>query len=47
MATGLDVMHVAWVSIYEAEISSPYLPQFTMQVPMLVVNPDRVSFGLA
>ena len=47
VATSLDVMRVAWVSLYDADISSPYLPQFTMHVPMLVINPNRVSFGLA
>lgn len=46
LATSLDVMRAAWVSIYDADISNPYLPQFSMQVPMLLVNPNQVSFGL-
>ncbi len=44
--TSLDVMRMAWVSVYEADIVNPFLPQFTMHVPMLLVNPNQVSFGL-
>ncbi len=46
ISTSLDVMRVAWVSVYEADITNPYLPQFAMHVPMLLVNPSQVSFGL-
>jgi hypothetical protein len=46
IATSLDVMHVAWASVYEAEITNPGMPQFSMRVPMLLVNPNRASFGL-
>ncbi len=45
--TSLDVMRASWVSVYEVEIGNPYLPQFGLQVPMLLVNPAHVSFGLA
>jgi hypothetical protein len=44
--TSLDVMRMAWISVYEADIANPYLPQFAMHVPMLLVNPNQVSFGL-
>ncbi len=47
IATNLDVSRSAWMSIYEADISNPYLPQFSVHVPMLVVNPLHVNFGLA
>ena len=46
LATSLDVMRAAWVTIYDADISNPYLPQFNLHVPMLLVNPAQVSFGL-
>jgi hypothetical protein len=46
IATSLDVMRMAWVSVYDADVANPYLPQFAMHVPMLVVNPGQVSFGL-
>lgn len=46
VATSLDVMRVAWASVYEADVSNPNLPQFSMHVPMLVVNPNQVGFGL-
>ena len=47
LATYLDVSRSSWLSVYEAEITNPYLPQFNTHVPMLLVNPNHVSFGLA
>jgi len=47
VATSLDVMRASWMSVYEAEIGNPYLPQFNMHVPMLLVNPSLVSFGMS
>ena len=47
VATSLDVMRASWMSIYDSEIVNPYLPQFDMHVPMLLVNPSLVSFGIA
>ena len=46
IATSMDVMRVAWASVYEADITNPNLPQFSMHVPMLLVNPNKASFGL-
>ena len=46
-ATSLEVSKVPWVSIYDAEIVNPYLPQFAMSVPMLLASPTKVSIGLA
>ena len=47
IGTTLSISHTKWMSIYEAEISCPYLPQMPpMQVPMLVVRPTQVSFIL-
>jgi hypothetical protein len=46
IATSLDVMRASWMSIYDAEIGNPYMPQFNLQVPMLLVNPSLVNFGL-
>jgi len=47
LETHLDVSRGAWMSIYEAEITNPYLPQFNVQVPMLLVNPNQANFGIA
>jgi hypothetical protein len=46
VATSLDVMRTTWLSIYEAEIVNPYLPQFHVNVPMLLVNSNEVSLGI-
>jgi hypothetical protein len=47
VATNLDVSRAAWMSIYEADITNPYLPQFNIHVPMLLVNPLHVNFGIS
>jgi hypothetical protein len=46
IATSLDVMRASWMSIYDAEVGNPYLPQFNVHVPMLLVNPNLVNFGM-
>ncbi len=46
-ATSIEVGRAAWMSIYEADITNPYLPQMpAIHVPMLLVRPEQVSFGL-
>jgi len=47
VATSLDVSRASWLSIYDADITNPHLPQFNVHVPMLLVNPSHVNFGLA
>jgi hypothetical protein len=45
--TSIATSRVPWMSVYEAEISSPLLPQMgTLAVPMLVVRPSQVNFAL-
>lgn len=45
-AATLDVMNTSWLSLYEADISNPYLPQLSLQVPMLLVKPSKMMIGL-
>jgi len=47
IAASLDVMRASWMSVYDAEIGNPYLPQFNLRMPMLLVNPSLVNFGIA
>lgn len=45
LVTSLQIVHSPWLSIYEAEISSPQLPQMPpLQVPMALVRPMQVAF---
>jgi len=38
---------MTWLSVYEAEITSPFLSQIpVIHTPMLLVNPRQVSFGI-
>jgi len=47
LETFLDVSRSSWTSVYEVDITNPYLPQFNVHTPMMLVNPNHVSFGLA
>lgn len=47
LATSLEVARISWMSVYEAEIANPYLPQMApIRVPMMLLNPERVAFGV-
>jgi hypothetical protein len=47
LATSLEVARISWMSIYDAEIANPYLPQMPpMRVPMMLVKPEEVAFGV-
>jgi hypothetical protein len=45
--TCLSTSRVQWMSIYDADISNPMLPQMGhLSVPMLVLRPSQVMFGI-
>jgi hypothetical protein len=45
--TSLEAARVPWMTIYDAWITNPFLPQMpALQVPMVLVNPGHVAFGL-
>lgn len=47
VATTLEAARVSWLSVYDVWITNPYLPQMpALQVPMMLVNPTHVAFGL-
>lgn len=47
LAASLEVARISWLSVYDAEITNPYLPQMPqMRVPMMLVNPSHVAFGV-
>jgi len=47
VGTSLGISHTKWMSIYEVEVSCPYLPQMpAIQVPMMLVRPNQVGFIL-
>lgn len=46
VGTSLEMARIAWMSLYEAEITNPYLMQMPpLHVPMVLVNPTHVSFS--
>jgi hypothetical protein len=48
ISASLEMARVLWTSVYDVSISNPYLPQMAvLQVPMALVNPNRVPFALA
>lgn len=47
VGVSLEVARVAWMSLYEAVITNPYLPQMPpMLIPMVLLNPSHVAFGI-
>ena len=47
LGSSLEVARIAWMSLYDVEIMNPYLPQMPpMHIPMMLVNPTHVAFGL-
>ena len=47
LVTNLEVTFNGWLSIYQAEISNPFLPQMqAMLVSLLLVSPNRTNFML-
>ena len=48
IGASLEVARVAWMSLYEAEIANPQLPQMpALHVPMVLVSPAHVAFGFS
>jgi hypothetical protein len=47
VSVSLEVMRISWLSIYDTQITNPYLPQFQMQVPLLVISPTQVSMAMS
>ncbi len=44
----LELAYKSWLSVYEADVSSPLLPQMpALRVPMLLIRPSQASFGLS
>jgi hypothetical protein len=47
VATTLETARATWMSVYDVWVTNPYLPQMpALQVPMMLVNPNQVAFGL-
>ena len=47
LVSSLEMARVAWLPLYEVEISNPYLNQMPpLHVPMVLINPANVSFAL-
>jgi hypothetical protein len=42
----LEMAHIGWMSLYDVEITNPYLTQMpALHVPMALINPLHVSFS--
>lgn len=47
LGQSLEVGRQAWMSLYDVNITNPYLPQMPpLFVPMVLVNPEHVAFGV-
>ncbi len=46
-ATSIEVAHAGWLSVYDAEITTLFVPQFpTFHAPMVLLNPLKIGIGL-
>ena len=46
-ATSIEVAHAGWLSVYDAEVTTLFVPQFpAFHASMMLVNPSLVSFGI-
>ena len=46
-ATSIEVGRATWLSVYDADITNPFVSQMPpIHVPMMLVRPEEVSFGL-
>ena len=47
LGANLELAYKSWLSVYEADISSPFLAQMpVIHVPMLLISTSQASFGL-
>jgi hypothetical protein len=46
LGSSLEVARTTWMSLYEVDVSNPAMPQFAMHVPMMLMRPTQVSFGV-
>jgi hypothetical protein len=47
MGASLEVARVAWMSLYDVEITNPFLPSMpAMHVPMTLLSPFHVAFAV-
>lgn len=48
IGSSLEVARISWMSLYDVEITNPFLPQMpVIRVPMALVNPTHVAFAFA
>ena len=46
IGVSLEVAYSGWLSIYDAEVTNPYLPQMQpMLVPMMLISASKVTFA--
>jgi hypothetical protein len=46
-ATSIEVAHAGWLSVYDVEVTTLFVPQFpAFHAPIMLVNPALVSFGV-
>jgi hypothetical protein len=48
VGVSLEVARVSWMSLYDAAITNPYLPQMPpLSVPLVLINPAHIAFGIS
>jgi hypothetical protein len=48
VGVSLEVARISWMSLYDATITNPYLPQMpSLSASLVLVNPAHIAFGLS
>jgi hypothetical protein len=48
IGSSLEVARISWMSLYDAEVTNPYLPQMAaLHIPMVLVNPTHIAFAFS
>lgn len=46
LTQSLEVTRSTWLTLYDATITNPYLAQMNIQIPMLLVRPEKATVGI-
>ena len=47
VSNSIELAHSAWLSIYEVDVTNPYMPQMSsLHVPMILINPKQVTLAV-
>jgi hypothetical protein len=46
LGTSLEVSRTVWMSLYDSDVTNPFMPNMSVHVPMMLIRPEKVAFAL-